>query len=97
MSELEKDIGLLTTLVKRAVEIRLPRAEEIKARVDAGGVLDDRDVAFLEEVFADARSLGPLAEHHPEYREIGLRMLGLYKEITAKALENQKAQPDSQE
>jgi hypothetical protein len=54
-------------------------------------------VAFLEEVFEDARSLGPLAEHHPEYREIGLRMLGLYKEITAKALENQKAQPGSQE
>jgi hypothetical protein len=97
MSELEKDIGLLTTLVKRAVEIRLPRAEELKARVDAGGVLDDRDVAFLEEVFADAKSLGALWGEHPEYHEIGLRMLGLYKEITAKALENQKAQPGGQE
>jgi len=93
VSEPTNDLGLITALVKRAVDIRLPRAEALKAKVDAGGLLDDRDVAFLEEIFHDAQSVtGPLMDQHPEYREIGLRMLGLYKEITAKALENQQAQ-----
>lgn len=91
MSEPTKDVGLMTTLVKRAVEHRLPRAEELKAKVDAGGLLDDRDLAFLEEVFHDARTVGPLVEQHAEYRDIALRMLSLYREITAKALANEQA------
>ena len=96
MSKLKKDVGMMTALVKRTTELRLPRAEELKARVDAGGVLDDRDLAFLEEVLADGQSLHALWEQHPEYREIGMRMLGLYKDISAKALENQKAQQGGQ-
>jgi len=91
MSEPTDEQGLITALIKRAVEIRLPRAEVLKQKVDAGGVLDDRDVAFLEEVFHDARTIGPLMDQHPEYQDIGLRMLSLYKEITAKALENEQA------
>ena len=92
MSEPANDMGLVTTLVTRAVEHRLPRAQALKEKVEGGGLLDDRDIAFLEEVFHDARSLLPLAEDHPEYQDIGMRMLGLYKEITAKALENEQAQ-----
>lgn len=91
MSEPTDEQGLITALIKRAVEIRLPRAEVLKQKVDAGGVLDDRDVAFLEEVFHDARTIGPLMDQHPEYQDVGLRMLSLYKEITAKALENEQA------
>ena len=87
----DDETGLLTVLVKRTTEVRLPRAEELKAKVDAGGLLNDRDLAFLEEVMADARSLSTLWERHPEYREIGLRMLDLYKEISARALRNQQA------
>lgn len=97
MSEPTKDVGVITALIKRAVEIRLPKAEALKAKVDAGGLLDDRDVAFLEEIFHEAQSVtGPLMDQHPEYREIGLRMLGLYKEITAKALENEQSQQGGQ-
>lgn len=91
MSEPTKDLGLMTTLVKRAVEQRLPRAEALKEKVDGGGLLDDRDLAFLEEVFTDARTIGPLVEQHPDYRDIASRMLSLYKEITAKALANEQA------
>jgi hypothetical protein len=96
VSEPAKDLGLVTALVKRAVEQRLPRAEALKEKVAAGGLLDERDLAFLEEVFHDARSIGTLLEHHPEYQDIGLRMLALYKEITAKALENEQAQQGGQ-
>lgn len=96
MDEQEKDLGLITTLVKRAVEVRLPRAEALKAKVDAGEVLDEYDLAFLKDVFEDARTIGPLVEHHPEYQDIGMRMLGLYKHITAKALENEQARQGSQ-
>lgn len=91
MGEPTDDMGLITAIIKRAVEIRLPRAEVLKEKVDAGGVLDDRDVAFLKEIFDDARTIGPIIDQHPEYHDIGMRMLSLYKEITAKALENEKA------
>lgn len=92
MSEPTKDLGLMTTLVKRAVEQRLPRAKVLKEKVDGGGLLDDRDQAFLEEVFNDARTIGPLVDQHPEYQDIAFRMLSLYREITAKALANEQAQ-----
>jgi hypothetical protein len=97
MSEPTKDVGLITTLIKRAVEIRLPRAEALKAKVDAGGVLDDRDLAFLEEILHEAQTVaGPLLQEHPEYHDIGLRLLSLYKEITSKALENEQKQEGGQ-
>jgi hypothetical protein len=92
----EVDMGVLTALVKRTQEIRLPRAEALKAKVDGGGLLDDRDLGFLEEIFQEAHSVGPLLAEHPEYQDIALRMLGLYKEITAKALENEQAQQGKQ-
>lgn len=94
MSEPTKDLGLMTTLLKRAVEHRLPRAEALKEKVDGGGLLDDRDLTFLQEVFHEARTLGPLVEQHPEYHDIGFRLLSLYSEITAKALANEQARQD---
>jgi hypothetical protein len=70
---------------------RLPMALALKAKVDQGGLLDDMDIAFLEEVFANTAQLKPLLDAHPEWQDLAARMLGLYGEITAKALENEQA------
>ena len=92
MSESSKDIGILTALAQRLTEQRLPKALALKEKVDRGEVLSDFDVTFLEEVFNDAKSIGPLIKQNPQYQDIAMRMLQLYKEITTKALENEKAQ-----
>lgn len=91
MSESSEDLGLITVLLQRLETQRLPRALALKDKVDRGELLDDFDIGFLEEVFADASNVRPLVAQHPEYQDLAARMMNLYKEITDKALENEKA------
>ena len=91
MSGLNKDIGVLTTLAQRLTDKGLPRALEIKERVDRGELLDDRDLAFIEQVFSQVGEIKPLIDRNPEYQDIAGRMMQLYKEITTKALANESA------
>ncbi|MBL8415587.1 MAG: hypothetical protein JNM42_14200, partial [Propionivibrio sp.] len=87
-SQETKDAGVLAVIVARMEQQRLPRAIDLKAKVDHGGVLDDLDIEFLEGVFADSNELKPLLVRHPEYQDLAARMMALYREITTKALEN---------
>jgi hypothetical protein len=91
MSESSQDLGLITVLLKRLQTQRLPRALALKERVDRGERLTDFDLAFLKEVFADTGQVKPFLDRYPEYRELAARLVNLYKEITDKALENEKA------
>ena len=91
MSEVSKETGVIAVLAKRMVEERLPKALKLKERVDRGEVLNDLDLAFLEQVVADARNVGPKVRDNPRVQEVAARMLALYQEITSKALENEKA------
>ena len=50
MSEVSKDAGVIAVLAKRMVEERLPKALAMKERVDKGGLLNDLDLAFLEQI-----------------------------------------------
>ncbi|MCC6210379.1 MAG: hypothetical protein IT513_04985 [Burkholderiales bacterium] len=90
MAEVSKDAGTIAVLAKRMVEERLPKALALKERIDKGDVLNDLDLAFLEQVIADAGRIKPLMEKDPRVLEIAGRMTQLYKEITEKALENEK-------
>ncbi len=91
MSQKEQDIGVATVVFERLEKERLPRALELKAKVDAGERLDDMDIALLERVFAESEDVKSLLERHPEYQEVATKMASLYEEITAKALENEKS------
>ncbi len=90
MSNDSKDQGVITALLERFNTQRFPRAMSIKEKVDRGEVLSDADIEFLEEVFADANDIKRLVDKHPEIQGIAARAIGLYKEITDKALENEK-------
>lgn len=90
MAEVSKDAGTIAVLAKRMVEERLPKALALKERIDKGDVLNDLDLAFLEQVIADAGRIKPLMEKDPRVLDIAGRMTQLYKEITEKALENEK-------
>lgn len=91
MTEASKDTAMIQVLAERLEKQRLPRALAIKEKVDSGEVLEDFDIEYLEQVFKDASDIGPLLDRHPEWQPLAARMVGLYKEITEKALENQKA------
>ncbi len=91
MSESSEDLGLITVLLERLETQRLPRALALKDKVNRGECLDDFDLGFLNEVFADTNNLRSLVARHPEYQELVARMMDLYKQITDKALQNEKS------
>ena len=92
MANGNEDAGVLAVIVKRMEEQRLPRALELKDKVDQGGLLDDADIDFLERVFADSSELKPLLARHPEHQDLAARIMNLYLAITTKALENEEKQ-----
>jgi len=91
VGETSKEDGVIYTLEKRLVEFRLPRALAMKEKVDQGGVLDDRDLDHLEQLLADVGKIPAGVKNDPKFQDIAGRMMQLYKEITTRALENEKA------
>ena len=90
MTDSTEDAGVIMALMERFNEQRLPRALELKKRVEQGECLGENDIKFLDEVFRDANHVMPLVDKHPELQEIASRAISLFKEITAKALENEE-------
>ena len=89
MTDKIHDAGVTQVLLDRLNNQRLPRALELKEKVDAGETLGEYDLQFLDEVFADAQTIQPMVDRHPEYQPLVARLIHLYKEILDKALENQ--------
>ena len=86
-SEIE---GILLALIERLEKIRLPRALEIKERVDRGEVLNELDLEFLEHLISDAREFQHYIDDRPDLKDLYARGASLYCEIVQEALDNQK-------
>lgn len=91
MTEKSKDAGLIQVLSERMKNQRLPRALNLKEKVDKGETLNEFDIRFLEKVFKDAQEIRPLLDRNPEWKDLAAKLIHLYKEITQKALENEKS------
>ena len=83
------DAGVIQTLLDRFNTQRLPRALGMKEKVERGETLEESEVEFLANILTDIRTLHPLMERHPELESLSIKALGLYKEITEKALANE--------
>ena len=88
--------GMHTNPEKLSIDVpefvRLLKAVAGRAKIIELTREDKKDVAlaFLQEVFDDSAQLKTLISRHPEAQELAGKMIGLYSEITAKGLANEK-------
>lgn len=90
MTQSSEDTGVILALMERFNKQRLPRVLELKKRVEQGHCLSEPDIDFLDKIFKDANHTMPLVDKHPNLQPIVSRAISLYKEITTRALENEK-------
>lgn len=91
MTEASKDLGIAIVLLERLAEDTLPKALEIKARLDRGERLDHWDIEFLEELSKRAEQIKPMVDKHPEYQQVYAQAVHLYKQIADQAVLNEQA------
>ena len=91
MQDPSQGMGTAQALLDRLNQFRLPRALDLKERVDAGEQLSENDVDFLHRVLEDASEARSLMKDHPEFKPLIDQMASLYNHITTKALENEQS------
>jgi hypothetical protein len=92
MSSSSKDLGVITVLLQRLEQERLPVLMPLKKRIDAGETLTDSELEYLKDLIEEVHEAGlyPLIERHPDYRHFLATVLSFYEELVGKALENEQ-------
>ncbi|MFT6914514.1 MAG: hypothetical protein ACJAWL_000810 [Motiliproteus sp.] len=82
--------GTISTVINRFNHTRLPRVRSLQKRVLQGERLGEFDLRYLERVIRDVGHLRQISKNHPRYEALFAQVAGLYAEITAAALENER-------
>ena len=83
----ERELGITVVVLKQFTEKTLPEVLWMKEKLDKGECLSEGDIEFLERIFENASK----ATENQEYQSLYAKVVELYQEITAKALENEQA------
>ncbi|TLU64161.1 hypothetical protein FE810_12710 [Thalassotalea litorea] len=86
----ERDEGVIAVLFKRFEDITYPKIEQMREKVNGGGVLDDREIAFLDKTFKDGHQVLSVLKRHPEYDALAKGVILIYEEIMTKSQENSR-------
>lgn len=86
----KKQAGIIQVLITEFENHRLPVLLQLKDKVDSGKLVSDSDIEFLNKVIDDANRTMHMTASFPELHEFCLNVVYLYKEITVKAVENEK-------
>jgi hypothetical protein len=84
----EKDKGVIAVILKRFESESYPRAQLLKNKVDNGGVLDSRNMSFIEQKLEDARQVMAIISRHPEYASLAKEVILMYEKIMSKSQQN---------
>ncbi len=95
MTDSQQLQGVTIAFIERFEKFRLPRALEIRERVDQGATLETFDMDFLSQVFEDAQRIKPMVDQRPDMQGLYTRAIDLYREITEKALANEQRAGES--
>ena len=87
--QVKYDEGLMTVLLDRYKNQRLPVAEALLKKVEAGDKLNDSDLSFLKETSKIVDEIKPLLDRHPECNAIAAQMMNLCSQIAKKGLSNE--------
>ncbi|NEX23380.1 hypothetical protein G3480_24320 [Thiorhodococcus mannitoliphagus] len=90
MADPSHDDGVIVAVIERFEKYRLPRALDMKAKVERGERLGDTEIAYLKRLLDDAQDVKRLVDKRPDLQGLYTRAVGLYQEITQKALENER-------
>jgi hypothetical protein len=82
------DLGLVQVLLDELEKHTLPRALDLKEKVDRGELVDEFDQEFLEHALELTTRIDSVMQRHAEYQALAARVSHLCHQITAKALEN---------
>ncbi len=82
--------ALMSVLVERFERQHLSRALSLKHAVAAGERIGDHERAFLEAACREAMDSKQFVDSFPQYQPLFLSTVHLYREISNRALENEK-------
>jgi hypothetical protein len=90
MTDLLLSRNLIQILMQRFEAEHLERILALRNSVAAGQRITDAEQALLEHVFQEALDSKPLVDRFPEYQPLYVRVIGIYREITGYALDNEQ-------
>lgn len=85
--------GVMSALLRQLSSQNLPRIFALRDRLELGERVSDEDIRYLRESFFDALLAKPAFDRHPELAEVGAKVVTLYRDMSRKALDNERSIP----